>query len=218
MYSWLNSSGGPHHLCMRPPSAGLARWHVGEMPPRICQTCMQRKPNRSAKWNMLLKDMNVSFQINPQTLRTPKIWARTNLGNMQPSFCTATPLPPRIGEWKRSRSARWRMFLKATMISFRTSHWTWKTAQNWARNIPTTCAPPPHPHALLTSDWRTKTRSIGETKHVPETYDGQLSNEPLNIKSAQKLGKERTNTSNLPPTPPMALLISNWRMKAASIG
>jgi len=42
----------------------------------------------------------------------------------------------------------------------------------------------------VTLDWQMKTHSIGETKHVPETYDNQLSNEPLNIESAQKSGKE----------------------------
>jgi hypothetical protein len=47
----------------------------------------ERKPNQSAKRNMLLKAMNVSFQMSPRTLRIPKIWARTNLGNMgYPSY------------------------------------------------------------------------------------------------------------------------------------
>ena len=43
---------------------------------------------------------------------------------------------PRIGERKLGRSARWNMFLKPTIISFRMSRWTSKTPKNWARNEP----------------------------------------------------------------------------------
>jgi len=42
-------------------------------------------------------------------------------------------------------------------------------------------------------------------KHVPESYDDQLSNEPLNIKNAQKLGKERTNKMYPSSSPPILL-------------
>jgi len=81
----------------------------------------------------------------PSNVENTQDWARTNLGNMQPSYCTAMPLPPWIGERKRSRSARWSTFIKAMMIRFRMSHWTRKTAQNWVRNIPTICTPSSSP-------------------------------------------------------------------------
>ena len=130
-------------------------------------THTQHKPNESAKWNMLLKDMNVSFQINPQTSRTPNIWARMNLGNMKPPFLQPCLFHLELGnenavdQWDKACS--WKLW--------------------WLAFIPTTCTPSPHPHALLTSDWQIKTQLICEMKYVLETYDGQLLNESLNIKA-----------------------------------
>jgi len=48
-----------------------------------------------------------------------------------------------------------------------------------------------------------RTASIGEMKYVSESYNDWLSNELLNIKSTQKLGKEHTNNMYLSSSSPM---------------
>ena len=58
---------------------------------------------------------------------------KEHTNNMYLSSSSPMLFWPRIGEWKLSWSARWNMFLKPTIISFRMSHWTLKMPKNWVR-------------------------------------------------------------------------------------
>jgi len=73
----------------------------------------ERNQVQSVKRNKVLKDTNVSFKMSAQALKTPNIWARTNLFKPAPP-CSSKPLHaflhlefPSVSSWANIAWPTW---------------------------------------------------------------------------------------------------------------
>jgi len=93
----------------------------------------EQKLIRSARQNMFLKPMIISFQMSHWTLKAPKNRAR----NEPIHVILLLHLPwlfwSRIGNWKPLQLAERSRHLKGTIVSFQINTQTLKTPKNWVR-------------------------------------------------------------------------------------